>query len=235
MRTKALLCAAAVVAAGAVTSMAQNVYSLNVVGYVNVTVPAGFNVYVNPLSNGQTNGANEIFSALPNGTTILTWNGSSYVASYYDASLGISPNNWYQADGVTPSVPPSLPPGLGFFMNPGSAFTATFVGSVVPAPGTTNNMAVPAGFQLVGSVLPVSGAVTNSSFNLPLNNGMTVLTWNGSAYTAFYYDASLGISPNNWYLSDGVTPGPVPSINVGQGFFWNPAGNTTWIQTLSAQ
>src|SRR5437763_197776 len=38
MRTKALLCAAAL-AAGAVTAMAQsNVYSLNVVGYINTTL-----------------------------------------------------------------------------------------------------------------------------------------------------------------------------------------------------
>jgi hypothetical protein len=38
MRTKTLL-VAAVLAAGLATSMAQNVYSLNVVGYYNVTIP----------------------------------------------------------------------------------------------------------------------------------------------------------------------------------------------------
>src|SRR5882762_6016565 len=37
MRTKALLCAAGILAAGAATSMAQ-VYSLNVVGYVTVNL-----------------------------------------------------------------------------------------------------------------------------------------------------------------------------------------------------
>src|ERR1700730_12330845 len=41
MRTKTLVCAAALMAAGVATSMAQsNVYSLNVVGYINITFPA---------------------------------------------------------------------------------------------------------------------------------------------------------------------------------------------------
>ena len=41
MRTKALLCAAAL-AAGTAASMAQsNVYSLNIVGYVNVPLTSG--------------------------------------------------------------------------------------------------------------------------------------------------------------------------------------------------
>jgi hypothetical protein len=50
MRTKALLCTSAV-AAGVATSMAQpNVYSLNVVGYVNVPIQGGvsFNLLANP-------------------------------------------------------------------------------------------------------------------------------------------------------------------------------------------
>src|SRR5205823_7441370 len=49
MRTKALLLAAAFAAAGVATSMAQ-VYSVNAVGYVNVTVDSGFNMVANPLT-----------------------------------------------------------------------------------------------------------------------------------------------------------------------------------------
>src|SRR6059036_1804778 len=44
MRTKTLICAATLLAAGAATSMAQNVYSLNVVGYVQVSLTNGFNL-----------------------------------------------------------------------------------------------------------------------------------------------------------------------------------------------
>ncbi len=61
MRIKALLCAAAL-AAGAVSSMAQsNVYSLNIVGYVNVPLVTGFNLIANPLDNG----TNDLASLFP--------------------------------------------------------------------------------------------------------------------------------------------------------------------------
>jgi hypothetical protein len=236
MRTKVLLCAAAL-AAGAISTMAQsNVYSLNIVGYVNVDMPAGNFIYVNPLSGGVSNGASEIMPSLPDGTLINLWGGSSFTGYYYDTSLGISPNNWYQADGVTPGNPPSLPPGLGFFMSPGNHFTNTFVGQVTPGPGTTNTANYSAGNSLVGSRLPASGAVTNSGngqFNLPLVDGMLLNKWTGSAYVGYYFDSTLGISPDGWYLSDGVTPGPVPSFNIGQGFFWNPGGAAAWSQSLA--
>src|ERR1035437_742604 len=63
MRTKVLLCAAAM-AASLASSMAQNVYSLNVVGYVNVTLPAQqFYAVANPLDaslGGTVAGGNDI-------------------------------------------------------------------------------------------------------------------------------------------------------------------------------
>ena len=53
MRTKTLILAAALTAAGLASSLAQsNVYSLNVVGYVNKTLTGGslFSVVNNPLN-----------------------------------------------------------------------------------------------------------------------------------------------------------------------------------------
>ncbi len=58
---KTLLIAAAALVAGVVSSEAQ-VYSANIVGYVNVTCPAGAQVLVsNPLDDG-TNQANDLLS-----------------------------------------------------------------------------------------------------------------------------------------------------------------------------
>src|SRR5260370_42625696 len=73
MRTKALLCAAAL-AAGAVTSMAQsNVYSLNVVGYVNKSFQNGFFTLVcNPLDDG-TNTLGSILQNPPDNTQVFRW------------------------------------------------------------------------------------------------------------------------------------------------------------------
>ncbi len=236
MRTKALLCLAAL-AAGVATSVAQsNVYSLNIVGYVNVNMPLGNQVYANPLSAGVSNGANEVFSFIPDGTFVNKWTGAGFHTYYYDTTIGASANNWYLGDASTPGPIPTMHPGEGFFMNPGLAFTATFVGNVVPAPGTTNSLAIPLGNQLLGSPLPVGGYVTNSgpgAFNLPLSDGTFVNRWTGAGYQTYYYDTTIGASANNWYLGDASTPGPVPQFSVAQGFFMNPGLASVWLQTIT--
>src|SRR6185369_17551314 len=79
MRTK-LLAAAAILAAGIASSMAQsNVYSLNVVGYVNRTFVGGglFSLTANPL-NTTNNTLGGVFglpgTGVPNGTQVQAWN-----------------------------------------------------------------------------------------------------------------------------------------------------------------
>src|SRR5690348_15250407 len=80
MRTKALLCAAALLAAGVATSMAQsNVYSLNVVGYVNVRMNQGLTMIANPLDAGNNTVSNVFKNVDPNNHyTILSWDGASF-------------------------------------------------------------------------------------------------------------------------------------------------------------
>ena len=52
MRTKTLAVCAAVLAAGAVSSMAQsNVYSQNIVGYANIRIAPGNGFYANPFNH----------------------------------------------------------------------------------------------------------------------------------------------------------------------------------------
>src|SRR5213075_206777 len=62
MRTKTTLLTAALVAAGALTSMAQ-VYSVNIVGYINLNIPKGFSMIANQLD---TTPDNTLASVLPN-------------------------------------------------------------------------------------------------------------------------------------------------------------------------
>jgi hypothetical protein len=238
MRTKALLSVAAI-AASAVTAMAQsNVYSLNIVGYATVNVPAGYSIMANPLSAGATNGANEIGLSLT-GEVILTWNTASSTFTYatYDPTLGISPSNWYDAN-LAPSVAPKLPPGVGFFFfNPYSTNTPiTFVGQVVPNPSSTNILTVAAGYSIIGSPLPAAVSdITAAPVSLPKQNSMVVLTWNNatSKYNYASYDATLGIDPRNWYDANlaGVN---APGYSIGEGFFFfNPSPTaTTWSQSL---
>lgn len=212
MRTKTLLIAAAALAAGLASSQAQTVYSANIVGYVNVTFPAGqFTLISNPLDNG-TNTANDLLAALPNKSTIQLWNGTGF-DTYGKTSSGFTPTN------------PSIAVGSGFFVNSSALVTNTFVGNVVPASGGSSTNVIPQGtFVLVGSILPVGGTfndVGSNTLNLSatLPNKSTIQIWNGSGFDT-YGKTSAGFTPTN------------PSYTPGQGFFINSSGATNWVQFL---
>src|ERR1043166_2369568 len=83
MRTKTLFLAAALSAAGLATSLAQssNVYSLNVVGYINLQLTNGFNLIANQLDldgTGTNNTLNtSIGTNVPNLTRVYTYQPAS--------------------------------------------------------------------------------------------------------------------------------------------------------------
>ena len=223
MRTKLLL-AAAVLTAGIASTMAQsNVYSLNIVGYVNKAIPSGYSLIANPLKAGATNGANEIMAEI-DGSQILTWNGAGYDYVSYDSGFG----GWIDA-AFNPANPPQLPPGRGFFyFTPGASLTNTFVGEVIPAPGITNTLVLPSGYALVGSPLPAGGAVSAAPVRLPAVDGLQMLQWSGSSYVYSSFDSGFG----GW-IDSGFNPIPEPLIAVGEGFFYfNPGGAANWQQWL---
>ena len=85
MRTKSILLGAALLAAGVATSMAQvsNVYSVNVVGYVNLNLTNGLNLISNPLDavgNGgaASNTIANVFGVVPDGTQVYKFTNSGY-------------------------------------------------------------------------------------------------------------------------------------------------------------
>jgi hypothetical protein len=207
---KTLLIAAAALVAATVSSEAQ-VYSANIVGYVNATCPASTQVLLsNPLDDG-TNHANDVLGSLPNKSTIQVWNGTGFTG-YTKSATGFAGN-------------PALPVGGGFFVNSVSPFTNTFVGNVVPNPGgNTATNALPAGVQvLVGSILPVGGNfndVGTNNFNLTasLPNKSTVQLWNGAGFTG-YTKSATGFAGN-------------PAYSPAQGFFVNSVSAANWVQTL---
>jgi len=224
----------AAIAASAISAMAQsNVYSLNIVGYATVPVPAGYSILANPLSTG-TNGANEIMPII-DGELILTWTGTKFTQVGFDSGNG----GWVAADGVTPASPPSLPPGQGFFFfNPlTTASNFTFVGQVVPGPSSTNTINLAPGYSLVGSALPATlttaqGGITNTPISLPAIDGMLVLTWDASKQK--YVQTGYDLGNGGWVAADGVTASVVPGYTIGQGFFYfNPLITPkAWPQSL---
>jgi hypothetical protein len=237
MRTKTLLLTAALVAAGVASSMAQsNVYSLNIVGYVNVPVTGG-RLYIlnNPLDDGQgdiiTNVLNSFAtnSAAEDGTTVWKFN----------QAQGFSPlpETWFDFLQAWSPGTNVLAPGTGFFIQPSSSMTITFVGSVVLS--STNKL--PVGLSLVGSAYPASTNVTtlgftgqdqDQIFRFFSNEGTVGEYGNGATYFGFIPGWSDADFPNE------DTNGPVP--NVGEGFFYlnangNGQGTELVVQNFSVQ
>src|ERR1041384_6863088 len=122
MRTKALLVAAAITVVGLATSLAQsNVYSLNVVGYHNISTTAGqFKLIANQL-NTANNSIGSILTNVPHGTFFYKYN-AGWGTFDYDTDLG----------GWDPDGNATLNPGEGGLIKTPSAITITFVGEVLP-------------------------------------------------------------------------------------------------------
>jgi hypothetical protein len=217
MRTKTLLCLAAL-AAGAATSMAQsNVYSLNVVGYINVTVPAnGFALIANQL-NTTNNNISALIPNAPDGAQFYKYTtGTGYKTYTYDALIP----GW---DSDT-----TLSPGEGGFFknNTASPLTLTFVGEVMQ--GTTTN-ALPTGYSIRSSIVPQAGTLADLGF--PGEDGDQVFTFvNGSGYKTATFDALIP----GWDTADPKGP----SIAVGESFFVKKATTSTtnaWIRNFTVQ
>ena len=84
MRTKTLLLTAFVGALGFTAAQAQ-VYSVNAVGYVNKSIPAGFSIVANPLNNGENKVA-DVFGANPGALTVYRF-GDAGSVSYTHLTL----------------------------------------------------------------------------------------------------------------------------------------------------
>lgn len=222
MRTKLLL-TAAVLAAGVASTIAQsNVYSLNVVGYVNKSFDAGLYTLVSsPLKNG-ANTLKDLIPNPPDNTIIQRWNVGlqdldPVVPTYVAGSASWVPN-------------PVILPGEGFFVvsgAPSGTFTNTFVGEVQQG-SITNAIAGNSAYQAIGSPVPIGGNIqTVLSGYVPSDNDIIQL-WNVPAQdldpvVPTYVEASAQWIPN-------------ANFNVADGFFLvraNPGVN--WVRNFTVQ
>jgi hypothetical protein len=222
MRTKTMLLSALLGTLGSVSLMAQsstNVYSLNVVGYVNVVIPAnGYAIVSAPLVASPDNTLNTLF---PNTTgTYLKVKVYKFIAGSYIIETG-SKTGWSLGGTNT------LNPGeAAFVFNPNATpLTNTFVGSV--ASGVQNNVLAP-GYSLVSSIIPTSGDLVTNSLTLLTNavakDKIYVFTPSTQAYD-IYTAGKNGTFPNG----DPIVP------NVGEGFFYenNTTTPLTWTENFS--
>jgi len=117
MRTKTLLLTAALMAAGVASSMAQ-VYSVNAVGYVNLSIPGGFSMIANQFV-APSYKIKDLIPNPPPGTVLYLFSntGGYDVQTFDDLDLVWSPN---------PNATLNL--GGGAFILAPSTFNLTFVG-----------------------------------------------------------------------------------------------------------
>jgi len=211
MRTKALLCAAAL-AAGAATSMAQsNVYSLNVVGYYNVPVPANQLVLVANQLNTTNNTIAGLIQGPPN-AQFYKYNGGYTAYNFDDVDLAWTPNG-----------NATLNPGEGGFYKSPTATTLTFVGEV-PQGSLTNTLPINL-LAIRSSIVPQAGKIS-TDLGLPGEANDQMYTYN-NGYTAYTFDdVDLAWTPTE------------PTIGVGQAFFYKKAANATksqWVRNFTVQ
>jgi hypothetical protein len=223
MRTKALLCAAGFLAAAAATSMAQsNVYSLNVVGYINVPYTNGFQMVANQLhsdSTGTNNTVAGVFSTnFPNLTRVYGYApGPGYGTATYSAGTG----NWV---GGQPTVNNALSAGGGVWLQiPGTTPTSGNLTEVGEVHQGTTLLPVVTGFQIMSLVPPLQTTI-KTAMGYPAANLDRVYQYvNPSGFITHTYAAGSG----TWTAGE-------PTPKVGESFWVQRAGAaTTWTQTYN--
>jgi len=224
--------------------MAQsNVYSLNIVGYANVSAVKGFTFMSNPLDAGVTNGANEV---IPNTGTydfceIHQWTGVGYKVSVFDSSTDDTSTGFIDRNG-NPVPPPLLSSGVGFLFNsPSAAQTLTFVGNVRVG---TNVLTFPKSTRVyaTGSPLPLTGGISstlgliNTAGSLDfcevqqarVNAAGQVIGFQVSVFDSSTDDTLTGFIDRN---GNAIAE---PTVKIGEGFFFNNPAKTSvsWTQVL---
>ncbi len=216
MKIKALLVSAATLAAGVISSQAA-VYSQNVVGYYNVTVPGtsgstGFYLVANQFNCGVSNGINEIFAGgglmsdanFATNSLIYIWDPVNQVfASYYylnaaDAAADSLVGGAGFYDGGGSYITTSIQPGTSVFIQnvaPG-ALTVPIVGNVPQGTNVVNFLGSAAGaFNLVSSPIPVSTNLASAPVNFTgtsdpnfgYNDEISLWDPVAGVFTTYYY------------------------------------------------
>jgi len=208
-----------------------NVYSVNVVGYINVTLQPGYNLVSSPLQ-ASNNSVNTVLANIspvdPANSLLFTWGGVSYNQGQIAGGDGF----WYDPNTGNPSTQ-VVPPGASFFIQNGSGgnLTMTLTGSVVQG---TNGYVVSKGYTFLGDPAPISGDIVTNGF--PVTDNALLYTWNPVSQQ--YNQALLGGGPPSPGFFDPNTGNPVVvAPAVGQGFiYFSPlTNNTTWTRSFIVQ
>ena len=253
---KTLLMIAAALAAGVISTQAQ-VYSQNVVGYYNITVPAhGYYFFGNQLVSGsdanQTN--NDVNTVLSTGfisdstgvtnSLLYVWTGSGYgtILTYFNQSdantyWGVNQAGWYDGLGTRSTI--AIKQGVGAFVYNGAGIpmTNTVTGTV---PQGTNVVTITAGYNTYAIYEPVATNIDSVLTGFPGTSDSTGVNndvyygWTGSGFGTIltYFNQSdanayWGVNQAGWY--DGLG-----SNQSGNTALWPKVGQGFMIHHIGA-
>ena len=243
---RVLMMALVVVGVAGLFAVAQEVTSVNAVGYVKLTLPEGFSQVRNDFINldGEDATPENVFGdKLPVGTTLYVWDaaGNSYLeASYAVRSIVVDPGpppvfqtvtNW-GGDAIT------LDQGVGFWCGIPLGAGAQEVAVMGEVPdvgvGNTTPVTVLEGFNLIAYPYPNDKAWTETELaTVAPAVGDTVYVWNGSQYLESTYAVrSIVVDPGPPPVFQTVTNwgGDDITLTVGQSFWYKKAsaGPADW-------
>jgi hypothetical protein len=213
MRTKALLLTAALSVATVATSMAD-VFSVNAVGYINITLPPGNTLIANQL-NVSNNTLKQVFPSVADGSQVITFSNNVYKVFEFFGG------DWYDDQANISSA--VIAPGQGFFFNnPGATTNVTLVGEV---PQGTNTISLPPGLKLISTVVPQEIFLADTN-GFPESDGIQFITFSNNTYKVI---ENFG---GDWYDDQANIVDAKPK--VGQGYFINnPGAATNWTRSFS--
>ena len=200
--------------------MAQsNVYSLNVVGYVNVQLNTGFTMFANPLDldgTGLNNTVQTVFSnSLPSGSSVYPFSAGAFLPPAGYTTKG----GW--AGGIA-GANASLKPGSSVFVSVPSTATITVVGNVVQgALSTPYN----AGYNMVGSPVPQAGLIQADLGYVPQSGASTI---------QFDSATQVYLAPKGFTTKGGWAPSQ-PTIGVAEGLWLNSPASGAWTRNFTVQ
>lgn len=243
MKTKVLLIAA-LLAAGLISALAQ-VYSVNSIGYVNVSIPPNRQALLNNPLNLPDNSVGAVIP-MPNnagyaGSAIFRY-GCGNPPGFLDPIEWFDDFGWYSAS----DPDPVLDPGEGFFFRNTHASqpaVLTFMGDVlqghqvIDVPGT--NRLCLRGSQ-TARALPIGDTTINAAGTLqfPADNGDAVFFYNYTKTPPGYDDPFEYFDGYGWFAATGDQGPAGPLLNIAVGFAVRKglsSPNRNWAQDFSVK
>lgn len=190
------------------------IVSVNVVGYVNLSLPPGDSLIANPLY--YTNNTVAFWwPNAPDGAQVLKYlpELGGYAVSTFDGLSG----TWSD-----PNFEIGI--GQGFFFRNTSTETIlqTFVGEVLQG-RLVNHL--PAGLSMKGSLVPQAGSI-NTVHRIPGMDGDTIKFWVNDGQAGGDYILSTFIGAENAWVPD-------LNLDVGQGFWIEKQQAQDWVREFS--